>query len=83
MKASTKKDLKIPLHIRAGKGRMTGRMGNANRIEMKKKKGIHRQKDFQHASSVEAQTRRFRRAKETGWKMRWIGVRLIRGVIRG
>lgn len=57
-------------------------MGNADRMEIKKKKDIYRQKDFQHASSV-AQTRRFRRAKETGWKMRWIGVRLIRGVIRG
>lgn len=37
MKASTKKDLKIPLHIRVAKGRKRGRVENASEAEIKKK----------------------------------------------
>lgn len=32
-----KEDLKSPLHIRAAKGRMRDRVGNANEMEIKKK----------------------------------------------
>jgi hypothetical protein len=41
MKASTKKDSKIPLHVPAAKGRMRGGVGNANGMEIKKKKSVY------------------------------------------
>lgn len=55
-----KKDSKTPLHARAGKGRMRGRVGNANETEIKEKKSTYtyKQKDLQpRFGSRPAQTR--------------------------
>lgn len=72
MKASTKKRFKNSIACtEAGKGRMRGRVGNANETEIKKKSMYtYKQKDLQHASAADLLKRAVFRAKETDWKMR-------------